>query len=298
MVEHHLDRACADAQRSIADRRRHRLYRIPPGDDDHRHRHQRQRQSADDRCRARHAEGAEKHRQPEQTEDDRRDCREVVDRYLDQIGPAVPRGVFFEIERGKNADRKRDQQRHQHREQRSLERAPDPGAGRVVGIGGGQEGQVEPGRNRAACLQRRDDRLGGGIALALGGDVDRVGGRRAELQLVAVGRQRGRQAGVAGRRQGQQAGFLVGGQGQRGQGGGAGLGIQNVIHHLKRQADAVGKSIQSRQILGLRVAAAARPQGYRGHNQCAGLLDMHHFQFRQVLKLNQDHFPLTLVLRG
>ena len=41
----------------------------------------------------------EEHRQAEQAEDDRGHRGEIVDRDLDQVGPAVPRRIFLEIER-------------------------------------------------------------------------------------------------------------------------------------------------------------------------------------------------------
>ncbi len=80
MVEHDLHLRRADAQRGVADRRRHRLDRVAPGDDDHRHGHQRQRQPADQGRRARQMHEVEEHREPEQAEDDRRHRGKIVDR--------------------------------------------------------------------------------------------------------------------------------------------------------------------------------------------------------------------------
>ena len=132
------------------------LDRVAPGDDDHRHRHQRQRQPADQRRRSRQVEGAEEHRQPEQPEDDRRHRRQVVDRYLDQVGPAVPRRIFLQVQRRQHADREGEAQRDQHGQQRPLERAPDADARRVGRIGGGKEAPGEAGRQRMARVQPCD----------------------------------------------------------------------------------------------------------------------------------------------
>ncbi len=50
---------------------------------------------------------------------------EVVDRDLDQVGPAVLRRVFLEVERGEHPDREGQHERDQHGQDRALERAPD-----------------------------------------------------------------------------------------------------------------------------------------------------------------------------
>ena len=52
---------------------------------------------------------AEEHREAEQAEDDRGHRREIVDRDLDQVGPAVLRRIFLEIERRQHADREGEQ---------------------------------------------------------------------------------------------------------------------------------------------------------------------------------------------
>ncbi len=109
VVEHRLHLRGADAERRLADRRRHRLQRGAAGDDDDRQRHQRQHQAADQRRRARQAEEVEEDGEAEQTEDDRRHRREVVDVDLDQVGPAVLRREFLEVDGGADGEREGEQ---------------------------------------------------------------------------------------------------------------------------------------------------------------------------------------------
>ena len=131
VVEHDLHLRRADAQRRLADRGRHGLDRVPAGDDDDRHRHQRERQAADQRGRARHVHEVQEDGEAEQAEDDRRNGREIVDRNLDHVRPAVPRGKFFEVDRGQHAHREGKRHGHDDRQEAALKRAPDAGDRRI-----------------------------------------------------------------------------------------------------------------------------------------------------------------------
>ncbi len=66
-------------------------------------------------------------REPEQAEDDRRHRGEVVDVDFDQVGEAVFRRKLLEVNRGGDADRKRQQESNQQRAQRPHQRAENAG---------------------------------------------------------------------------------------------------------------------------------------------------------------------------
>src|SRR3546814_5880205 len=65
------------------------LDRIASGNDNNRHGHQRQRHAADQRCRSRKMQQIEENGETKQAEDDGRHSRKIVNRYLDQVGPAI-----------------------------------------------------------------------------------------------------------------------------------------------------------------------------------------------------------------
>ena len=173
VLEGHLHLRRADAERGIADRRRHRLDRVAPGDDDHRHGHQRQRQPADQRRRARQVHDVEEHREAEQAEDDRGHRGEVVDADLDRVGPAVARREFLEIDGGEHADREGEQHGDDDGQEAALERAPHADRRRVGRIRRGEELRVEAAAQRVAPLELGDEPVRLGVAAALGGDVER-----------------------------------------------------------------------------------------------------------------------------
>ena len=203
MLEHHLYGTGPDAECRVADAGRHRLDRVTPGDDDDRHRHQRQRHAADQRRRSWQVQQVEEDRQAQQTEDDRRHRSEVVDRHFDDVCPPCLGRIFLQIERGRHAHRETEQQRHQHRQQRALERAPDADLRWIGAVTGRQEIPVETGRQHARLFQPRDGGLGFGRPFALGrqvdagrsGQGDRLGpaeDRGIGLDRVADGDPRGR----------------------------------------------------------------------------------------------------------
>ena len=70
-------------------------------------------------CGLRQVHELDEHRQTEDTKDDGRHRGEVRDIHLDQIGEAVLRCEFFEIDRRRNTDGQRQAQHHQHHEERA-----------------------------------------------------------------------------------------------------------------------------------------------------------------------------------
>ena len=80
-------------------------------------------EAADQRRRSRQPEEIEEHRKSEQTEHDRRHGGEIVDVDLDDLGQPVLRRELLEIDRGRDADRKTEDQRHEQRQGRADQRA-------------------------------------------------------------------------------------------------------------------------------------------------------------------------------
>ncbi|MNT05578.1 hypothetical protein D3C72_1402020 [compost metagenome] len=105
MVEDRLHLGSAEAEGCGADRRRHGFQGSAGRDDDRRQGHQRQDETADQRSRARKAHEVDEDGEAEQTVNDRRNSREIVDIHLDKIRQTVLRGEFLEIDRGRDADR-------------------------------------------------------------------------------------------------------------------------------------------------------------------------------------------------
>ena len=113
------------------------------GDDDGGQGHQRQHQAAHQRGRARHAEDVEKHGQPQQTEDNGGHGRQVVDVDFDQIGPAVFRGEFFQVDGRRHPHGKGERQGDQQRIEAAAHGAPDAGQLRFAAVAGREKGAVE-----------------------------------------------------------------------------------------------------------------------------------------------------------
>src|SRR3712207_9405503 len=63
--------------------------------------------------------------------------------HFDEVGPAVPRRIFLEIDGREHSDREGQSDRHQHGQERALERAPDADRGRVGRVRAGEEIRVE-----------------------------------------------------------------------------------------------------------------------------------------------------------
>ena len=103
MVGHGLQLGGADAERRLADRRRHRAQGGAGGDHDRRQHQQRQRQAADQRRGARQVEGVEEHGEAQEAEHDRGHGGQIVDVDLDQVGEAVLGRELLEIEGGRDA---------------------------------------------------------------------------------------------------------------------------------------------------------------------------------------------------
>lgn len=145
MVERSLHFRGADPQCRIADRGRHGLQRGAGGDDDRRQRHQGQHEATDQRGRLRQVRELDEDGEAENTEDDRGNSREIRDIHLDQVGEAVLRREFLEIDRSGDADRQRQHQHHQHHVERAQHRHPDPGllGAAVRGVRAEDEIEVE-----------------------------------------------------------------------------------------------------------------------------------------------------------
>ncbi len=82
-------------------------------------------------------------RETEQAEHDRRHGSEVVDVHLDQIGPAVAPRELLEIDRGRDAERERQEQRHEQHVERADRRAPDARELGIARIAGREEVAIE-----------------------------------------------------------------------------------------------------------------------------------------------------------
>src|SRR3546814_3199861 len=66
---------------------------------DLRHGHQRQRHAADERGGSGEMQQVEENAAAKQAKDDGRHSRKIVDRYLEQVGPAIARRIFLQIKR-------------------------------------------------------------------------------------------------------------------------------------------------------------------------------------------------------
>src|SRR3546814_2039434 len=66
------------------------------GNDNNRHGHQRQRHAADERGGSGEMQQVEENGEAKQAKDDGRHSRKIVDRYLDQVGPAIARRIFLQ----------------------------------------------------------------------------------------------------------------------------------------------------------------------------------------------------------
>ena len=168
-MKHDLQRAGSNTQGGFANRRWNRFHGVAPRDHNHRHGHQRQCQTANQRAGSWHAKKVQEHCQAEQTEDDRGNRCQIVDRNLNQVGQPVFRRVFLQIERGQHADREGQHQSYYHRDQRAFEGAPDTHLHRVGSIRIAQEIPVESGRELTAQFPHRLLRCG--RARVLVGDV-------------------------------------------------------------------------------------------------------------------------------
>ena len=73
-------------------------------------------------------------------------------------------------------------------------------------------------------------------------------------------------------------GVLAGGFAQC---GGGCLGVEYVVHYLKREADAFGVTVETGQCRVVECIAALSAEQYRSANQRARFVDMHEFQLGQ-----------------
>src|SRR3546814_6190631 len=62
----------------------------------------------------------EENGETKQAEDDGRHSRKIVNRYLDQVGPAIARRIFLQIKGREHPHRKAQHQRHQHGDRQSV----------------------------------------------------------------------------------------------------------------------------------------------------------------------------------
>ena len=85
---------------------------------------------------------------PSKPEHDRRHGGEVVDVDLDQVGPAIARRELFEIDRRRNAERKRQRERDEQHEERADRRAPDARELGIARIAAREEVAIELQRRR------------------------------------------------------------------------------------------------------------------------------------------------------
>src|SRR3546814_6611606 len=72
---------------------------------------------------------------------------QIVDRHFDQVGPAVLRCIFFQIQCRKHAGRESDEEGDEDRQHRSLERPPDTRHRGIGRIGVLEEGPVDARRS-------------------------------------------------------------------------------------------------------------------------------------------------------
>ena len=132
-----------DAQGRLPDRGRHGAQGGTGRDDDRRQDQQRQRHAADQGRGARQAEGVEEDREAQEAEDDRGHGRQVVDVDLDHVGDPVLGRELLEIDRGRDADRHAQDDRHQHHVGRADESTADAGQLGLARVAAGEEERVE-----------------------------------------------------------------------------------------------------------------------------------------------------------
>ena len=83
-------------------------------------------------------------------------ARQVRHVDLDDAGEPVLRRVFFEVDRGRHADRQRHQRRHEHHQRGADGSGQDAGVGRLARRERGEEAPAEPRRAVAHQVEEQD----------------------------------------------------------------------------------------------------------------------------------------------
>ena len=143
MVEDCLHPGSAYTKGRLSNRGRNRFKRCSGGDNNSRQRHQGKHQTADQRGRSGQIEKIKEYRQPQQSENNRRNGGQIVDINLNTIGPPVARGKFFKINCGRHPDGKGKSQGDNQGKEGPCNSAMDTGQFRLSGISGNKKSCVE-----------------------------------------------------------------------------------------------------------------------------------------------------------